>query len=81
MSISANIAEGNGRPYRADYLRFLTIALGSANEVESHLRVIEALECEDPGHLNAALALSTEVGRMLGGLIRALRDAPPRHRR
>ena len=79
-SVPANIAEGNGRQHRAEYLHFLSIAAGSANEVESHLRVVEATGYEDAQQLAAALALAREVGRMLGGLIRALR-AGPRDRR
>jgi four helix bundle protein len=37
VSISSNIAEGSGRNGPADFARFLGIALGSANEVESLL--------------------------------------------
>lgn len=39
VSVSSNIAEGCGRPSRADLARFLGIAIGSACEVESQLLV------------------------------------------
>ncbi|MBS1706656.1 MAG: four helix bundle protein [Armatimonadetes bacterium] len=35
ISISSNIAEGNGQGTRKDYSNFVSIALGSAREVES----------------------------------------------
>ena len=79
-SVPANIAEGNGRQHRAEYLHFLSIASGSANEVESHLRIVEAIGFHDAVRLDETLTLAREVGRMLGGLIRALRAAP-RNRR
>lgn len=34
VSISANIVEGAGRKTKPDFARFLTISLGSTNEVE-----------------------------------------------
>jgi len=75
-SVPANIAEGNGRIHRAEYRRFRSIALGSVNEVESHLLLAEALGHPDRARLRQCVALSREVGRMLGGLIRALRTNP-----
>jgi four helix bundle protein len=36
-SIPANIAEGAGRASRRDFARFVSVALGSANETEYHL--------------------------------------------
>ncbi len=37
VSIRANIAEGYGRRSSGDYARFLNIAQGSVNELETHL--------------------------------------------
>src|SRR3954470_1828287 len=36
-SIPANLSEGRGRETDADFARFVTMAIGSANEVENHL--------------------------------------------
>ena len=52
-SIAANIAEGSGQPSRAQFARFLGIAIGSANEVTNHVllardtRALPHAECDD----------------------------------
>lgn len=75
-SIPANIAEGNGRSHRGDYLHHLSIAHGSLAELESHLLLAESLDGSDRIRIAAALVLAREVGRMLGGLMRALQSSP-----
>lgn len=75
-SVSANIAEGNGRSHRADYLRFLAIAHGSLTELDSHLRLAVAVGYVTDEEVEGSLALCAETGRMLGGLMRALRSSP-----
>ena len=44
VSIPANIAEGFGRSTRGDYLRHLSIALGSVRELQTHLEIIPLLD-------------------------------------
>jgi four helix bundle protein len=78
LSVPANIAEGHGRFHRADYLRFLDIAHGSLTEVDTHLRLIVACRYLAEPRVGEAIALVEEVGRLLGGLIRALRGTRPR---
>ena len=77
----ANIAEGHGRYARGDFLRFLHIAHGSLTEVDTHLRIIGARGYAAPADVEATLALTAEVGRLLGGLMRALRATPATPRR
>ena len=72
-SIPANIAEGNGRFHRGDYLRHLSIAHGSLMELTSHLHACERLHIVSPEQAAPLLARSSEVGRMLRGLIVSLR--------
>jgi four helix bundle protein len=71
-SIPANIAEGCGRHGDAEFGRFLSIAMGSACELEYHL-----LLGRDLGYLNNAdfenLSMElAEVKRMLTGFIKKL---------
>lgn len=75
-SIHANIAEGNGRRSRADYLRHLSIANGSLFELESHLLLAEKRGLLTSSDLTRALTVSAEVGRLLAGLIRRLQQDP-----
>ena len=70
-SISANIAEGNGRASRADYLRHLSIAHGSLKELESHLHFISRVY-RPVSEVDAVMNRARRVGRLLGGLIRSL---------
>ena len=61
MSVPSNIAEGYGRPGKADYIRFPDIARGSANEVETQLMVAEQVK--------RAMGPVNEVQRLLKGLV------------
>lgn len=47
-SISSNIVEGwNRRFYPKDFIRFLSIALGSSDETQHHIRVLYNKSCVD----------------------------------
>jgi four helix bundle protein len=72
-SIPSNIAEGNGRASRLDYLHFLSIARGSLMEVETHLLLAQELSYGEPASINEALELRHRVGSLLNALIRGLR--------
>jgi len=73
VSIPSNIAEGYGRSTKADYLRFIDIAKGSANEVETQLRMAQRLRFVKEQNNGRALALTNEVQRILRGLGEGLR--------
>ncbi len=68
VSIPANIAEGNSRSSRKDYARFVSIARGSAAELETHLDLVVRVKLLDRDAVARALALNDEVGRMLNAL-------------
>lgn len=75
VSIPSNIAEGYGRNSKQDYLRFLNIARGSKNEVETQLQICLMLDYLRPEAIAEAQAVCTEVGKMLNALIASIENA------
>jgi len=67
-SISANVAEGAGRDSVKEFKRFLTIAMGSAAELEHHLMLARDLQLVSPEAARDYLNETTEIQRMLYGL-------------
>ena len=74
VSIPANIAEGYGRGSRKEYVQFLLIAQGSLKELETHIIIAERLSYLTSEHRDRELTLTDEIGRMLGSLIRRLKQ-------
>jgi four helix bundle protein len=72
-SIPANVAEGHGREHLGDYLRFLSIANGSLMELETHVILAQRLGYVQPQVAAPLFRQTAELGRMLAGLIAALR--------
>ena len=72
VSIPSNIAEGFGRGSAAEYVRFLRIAKGSLNELETQVTIATRLGFIAPGSGDELLEDLGEIGRMVGGLIRSL---------
>ena len=72
VSIPANIAEGNGRENRGEYIQFLRIAQGSLKELETHLILSERVGLADKEAINPLLAQCETEGKMLRALIRSL---------
>ena len=74
VSVSANIAEGNGRFHKGEYVRFLGIANGSLRETESHLLLSVELGLCEAHRLSKAFDLIDQIGRMLWTLSRRLKE-------
>ena len=72
ISVPANIAEGNGRWHRKEYLHHLSIARGSLNEAETLLKVAIRLGYATTERVSEALRLAEEISRMLTVLRRRL---------
>ena len=69
LSISANIAEGCGKRSRAEGIRYLEIASGSAAETEHHLAMASDLEILPHRDCNRLGGEAEQVGRMIRALI------------
>jgi four helix bundle protein len=74
ISVPANIAEGNARGSTKEYLRFLSIAVGSLAEIETFLELATRFHFGDSQLISRLDALITEERRMLRGLQRSLRS-------
>jgi four helix bundle protein len=72
VSIAANIAEGYGRKHQKEYIQFLYIAQGSLKELETHLFIAQRVEISSSEDISPILTQCDSVGRLLGGLIRAI---------
>jgi len=73
VSIPSNIAEGRGRNTERDFVRFLSIANGSAFELETQLIICLRLGYVDEETCKKAFQLCDEVCRMLNSLIKKLK--------
>jgi four helix bundle protein len=73
VSVPSNIAEGSSRDSTREYLKHLSIAVGSLAELETQLIIAHRLEYCAAEQQEALLAQLKEIGRMLSGLQRSLR--------
>jgi four helix bundle protein len=69
-SIAANIAEGCGRRGNGEFGRFLTIAAGSASELEYHYLLAHDLQFLKTSDYCELAKSVVEIKRMLASLIR-----------
>ncbi|MBO3462747.1 four helix bundle protein [Aetokthonos hydrillicola Thurmond2011] len=72
VSIPANIAEGYGRRSTAEYIRFLNIAQGSVNELETHIILSQRVGLSKQEDIEPIIFLLREESRMIIALIKKL---------
>lgn len=72
ISIPSNIAEGNSRGSKKEYVQFLRIALGSATELETQILLCKDLGLIKVPDYNTIQLLLEEVIKMLSVLIKKL---------
>ena|SRR5215510_7644289 len=77
ISVPANIAEGNGRRTRKDYVSFLRIAQGSLRELETYLLLVVEVNLATREATEPLLLQLESVARLLNRLIRALEVPRP----
>ena len=73
VSVPANTAEGHATGYTKQYMRHLSVALGSLAEVETLLVIGQRRSYIGKAKLQALLELASEVGRMLRGIQKSLK--------
>jgi four helix bundle protein len=74
ISIPANIAEGHARATRKDYAHFISIAKGSASELETLLLLANRAALLAPGATTPVLEKVDRVARMLNRLHARLKE-------
>ena len=72
VSIPSNIAEGHGRSTTKEYLRFLSIAQGSKNELETQLYICVRLGYLNETQISKAVSLCDEIGKMISSITNKL---------
>ena len=78
VSIPSNIAEGQARDSRKEFLNFLSIAKGSNAELATQLELCVTLDFLPANATSPVSSLSVEVGRMLTALSTRLKSSLPR---
>ncbi len=73
ISVAANVAEGQARQHRKEFLQYLWIARGSLAETETLLAVGQRLGYWSEGDMLAVNEAIVQVRRPLQGLINRLR--------
>ena len=72
VSIPSNIAEGRAKRSTKDFMRFLNIAYGSNAELETQLIIAHRLDYIQAALLDRLILQTSEIARMLNGMINAL---------
>jgi four helix bundle protein len=74
VSIAANIAEGYGRGHIGEYIQFLSIAIGSSNELEVYILLSHDLGYLSDKDFNDLQQTHAEVSKMLHSLRLSLEE-------
>jgi len=80
VSLASNIAEGHARQSTGEYRQFLGIARGSNAELQTQIEIARALGLGSPAGFEEAEGLAFEVGRMISGVLNAIKDSAPPQR-
>lgn len=75
ISIPSNIAEGYNRQYSKEYKQFLSIAYGSAAELETQILLASQLGFINEPQATELLSILTEIAKMLHVMIQKMKEA------
>ena len=75
VSVASNVAEGQGRNSRGEFIQFLGNARGSLQELETQLLVAERRSFALQQGVKALMDQCDKVRRLLNGLINSLKPA------
>ena len=75
LSVPSNITEGQGRGATNDYIRFLRIARGSLQELETQILLAIRFGYVNRTDETSLLVRSEEVSRLISGLMRSLKKS------
>ena len=70
ISIPSNIAEGQSRHSKKEFIHFLRIAQGSNSELETQLILCENLSFLSEKDVEFSLSLYTEIDKMINSLVK-----------
>jgi four helix bundle protein len=76
VSVPSNIAEGKGRLSKKEFVQFLATARGSLCEMQTQLEIAMNLGYLEAKSFASLDTQSREVGRIINGLIKAVRVSP-----
>ena len=74
VSIPSNIAEGNDRDSQKEFIRYLHIAKGSLSELKTQLEIAKDINYIDVEILSELEPKCEELSKMLGGLIKSMKN-------
>ena len=74
VSIPSNIAEGYGRNFNTEFLRFLNISLGSLFELQTQLEIAHNIEYLDEETFNTIYNDTRELEIMLVSFSKKIKD-------
>ena len=72
VSVPSNIAEGHARLTTGEFRQFLGYALGSLTEIETQIQIAGRLGYLSKLESNKLLERSTEIGKVVRGLLQSL---------